>query len=355
MTVAKRLTRNRVPSLVGVRIAQLGTAFYTNPALLTGAVASSTTSIATYTYDAMDRRIGVVEGATRRWTVYDGMSPILDFNGSGTQTARYLNGPSPSGVDAVLARETSSGVAWYLPDCLGTIRDIVDNNGSLIDHIDYGVFGNVLAESNTSAGDAFKFAGMRYDAESGMYYDNARWYDPVSGRFVSEDPSGLSARDTMPYNYVNNDSPNVIDPLGLQGTSPDSKARDPIAIWLEQYWSSPYRLHPLPRSLKKPQQTFWMKSPSRYVRPGKPVEIQATICKPFVGPPEPELTSMPKEDLRPPEPVSQTPMALPVITVQPIDPTSMLPSHTDPSRRPQFMFDITDELLNPTRRPKKRR
>src|SRR6516164_1244075 len=108
MTVAKRLARNRVPSLVGVRIAQLGTAFYTNPALLTGAVASSTTAIASYTYDAPDRRIGVTENGATTWTVYDGMSPILDFNGSGTQTARYLNGPSPSGVDAVLARETSS-------------------------------------------------------------------------------------------------------------------------------------------------------------------------------------------------------------------------------------------------------
>jgi len=44
---------------------------------------------------------------------YDGTSPILDFSGSGTQSARYLNGPSAADVDAVLAREVSGTVAWY--------------------------------------------------------------------------------------------------------------------------------------------------------------------------------------------------------------------------------------------------
>jgi RHS repeat-associated protein len=183
-------------------------------------VGGVTTVLATYTYDALDRRIGVSEGDTTRWTVYDGMSPILDFNGSGTQTARYLNGPSPSGVDAVLARETSGGVAWYLPDRLGTIRDIVDNTGAIIDHSDYGVFGNVVAESNSSAGDAFKFAGMRYDGASGLYNDNARWYDPAAGRFVSEDPIGFLANDVDLYRYVSNDSPNAIDPSGWQAKTP---------------------------------------------------------------------------------------------------------------------------------------
>jgi RHS repeat-associated protein len=192
-------------------VAHLGVSYYNDPTLITGA----STAVARYTYDAMDRRIGVVEGATTRWTVYDGMSPLLDFNGSGTQTARYLNGPSPSGVDAVLARETSGGtVAWYLPDRLGTIRDIVDNTGAVIDHIDYGVFGNVVVESNASAGDAFKFAGMRYDAASGLFYDNARWYDAVTGRFVSQDPIGFNGRDVNLFRYANNGPSYAIDPTG---------------------------------------------------------------------------------------------------------------------------------------------
>jgi RHS repeat-associated protein len=176
-------------------------------------VSGVTTVLATYTYDALDRRIGVAESGASTWTVFDGVSPILDFNGSGTQTARYLNGPA---VDELLARETSGGtVAWYLQDRLGTVRDIVDNTGALIDHIDYGVFGNVLSESSSVNGDRFKFAGMQYDAVVGSYCDNARWYDPRLGRFVSPDPMRFTAGDADLYRYVGNGASDQIDPTGF--------------------------------------------------------------------------------------------------------------------------------------------
>jgi RHS repeat-associated protein len=47
----------------------------------------------------------------------------------------------------------------------------------------------VLSESSPSNGDRFKFAGMQYDSATGLYFDNARYYDPRSGRFTSHDPS----------------------------------------------------------------------------------------------------------------------------------------------------------------------
>ena len=75
----------------------------------------------TYTYDALDNRIGMDENGTQTWTLYDGSDPIMDFNSSGSLEMRYLNGPAGDLVDTVLARETSGGtVAWYLPDRLGT-------------------------------------------------------------------------------------------------------------------------------------------------------------------------------------------------------------------------------------------
>src|SRR5207249_8724954 len=114
-------------------------------------VAGVTTVLATFTYDALDRRIGRKEGSTTTWTLYDGpgTDPLLDFvNGATTPTTRYLNGPQAEIIDMVLSRQTSGGVAWYLPDRLGTIRDLVDNTGALIDHVDFGVFGKVLSESS---------------------------------------------------------------------------------------------------------------------------------------------------------------------------------------------------------------
>jgi hypothetical protein len=66
---------------------------------------------------------------------------------------RYLNGPTGQLVDSVLGRESSGGtVAWYLPDRLGTVRDLINNSGSIIDHIDFSAFGTVLDQSAPSEG-----------------------------------------------------------------------------------------------------------------------------------------------------------------------------------------------------------
>ncbi len=128
---------------------------------------------ATYTYDALGNRIGMDENGTQTWTLYDGGTPIMDFNGSGSLEMRYLNGPAGDIVDTVLARQSSSGtVAWYLPDRLGTIRDLINNSGSIIDHVDYSAFGTVLDESSPSNGDrmmgfAGTGAGYGHGAEPG--------------------------------------------------------------------------------------------------------------------------------------------------------------------------------------------
>jgi len=54
-----------------------------------------------------------------------------------------------------------------------------------------------------------------WDADVGLYYDHARWYDPHTGRFISQDPSGFGAGDFNLYRYVGNDPMNFTDPRGL--------------------------------------------------------------------------------------------------------------------------------------------
>ena len=150
------------------------------------------TVIASYTYDALNHRIGIDDNGTQTWTVYDGAEPYADFNGSGTLTERYIHGPgvvNGAAVDEILARTNSGGTtAWYLPDKLGSVRDIVSSSGTELDHIVYDSFGNILTETSAANGDRFKYAGMEYDSVTGQYYDRARYYDQATGRFISEDP-----------------------------------------------------------------------------------------------------------------------------------------------------------------------
>ncbi len=186
------------------------------------------TIIATYTYNALNQRIGIDDsGGGQMWTVYNGTSadalPYGDFNGSGTLLTRYVSGPgmvNGAVVNELLARTSSGGTtAWYLTDKLDSVRDIVSSSGSELDHIVYDSFGNILTETNASNGDRFKFAGMEYDPKSAQYLDHARWYGSAIGRFLSQDPLQFEGKDVDLYRYVNNDSVDQTDPRGLQDQS----------------------------------------------------------------------------------------------------------------------------------------
>ncbi len=187
-------------------------------------VTTGGTVVATYTYDALDRRIGIDDNGTQTWTVYDGNNPYADFNGSGTLKQRYIFGPgvvNGAVVDQILARTSSGGsTAWYLPDKLGSVRDIVDSSGNELDHVVFDSFGNVVTDANAANGDRFKYAGMEYDSATGQYYDRARYYDAAIGRFMSQDPMGFAAGDANLYRYVGNQPSDMVDPSGLQPLPP---------------------------------------------------------------------------------------------------------------------------------------
>ncbi|MHB9047276.1 MAG: RHS repeat-associated core domain-containing protein [Pirellulales bacterium] len=188
-----------------------------------------TTKTFDYTYDVFDRRIakeadddgnGTIDRAERY--VYDGQHIVLEYNGAGALAHRYLYGPV---VDQVLADEDpTGGVDWLLADRQGTIRDVVEYDAqldvtNLVDHIAYNSFGKILSQTNPSKTPRFTYTGREWDADAGLYYYRARWYDPESGRFVGEDPLGFAAGDVNVQRYVGNSPVNFTDPSGLSGGS----------------------------------------------------------------------------------------------------------------------------------------
>jgi hypothetical protein len=101
---------------------------------------------ATYTYNAFGQRIGFKDSGTQTWTVYNGSSadanPYADFSSSGSVTMRYLDARA---VDQILARTSSSGAtAWYFTDKLGSVEDFVSTSGTVLDHVTYDSFGNIV-------------------------------------------------------------------------------------------------------------------------------------------------------------------------------------------------------------------
>jgi len=83
-----------------------------------------------------------------------------------------------------------------------------------INHLDYGSFGQLLAQTNPAFGDRYTFTGREYDATLGLYYLRARHSDPRLGRFTAEDPIRFLAGDTNLYRYVGNSPLIALDPWG---------------------------------------------------------------------------------------------------------------------------------------------
>jgi RHS repeat-associated protein len=170
---------------------------------------------AQYVYDCFDRRISqTVDGVTTNF-VYNGTQVWGDYNAAGNAIAHYLYGDE--GANDLLARQrTGEGTVWYLSDHLFSVRDLMNNSGQIVDHVDYDAFGNITNETNPSAGDRFKFTGQEYDTATGLYYFQSRYYDPRQGRFISQDSFGLGGGDTNFYRYVFNSPTNYADPTGHQ-------------------------------------------------------------------------------------------------------------------------------------------
>ena len=174
-----------------------------------------------YVYDAFDRRLGKIvdadgdgsESAVAERFVYDGHHIALVFDGEGDLVNRYLHGP---GIDQVLAQEDGSGeVLWGLTDNQGSVRDVVDDSGEVVNHIVYDGFGGVVSETDSTVEFRFGYTGRELDEETGWYYYRARYYDPQVGRFVSQDPIGFAGGDVNLYGYVGNSPTNFTDPSGL--------------------------------------------------------------------------------------------------------------------------------------------
>ena len=180
-----------------------------------------------FSYDSLNRRISKsVAAADTVLThfVYDFDDVLLEFvdedgaaGPSGSELARrYLHGIA---VDQVLAQDDGAGnVQWHLTDHLGTVTDLVDNTGSVVNHIEYDSRGNILRQSDAAVTTRYLFTGREYDAETNLYYFRRRYFDSTVGRFLSEDPAGLVA-DVNNYRYAWNDPVRSTDPSGLQSVS----------------------------------------------------------------------------------------------------------------------------------------
>ncbi len=78
------------------------------------------------------------------------------------------------------------GCSPLLGDHLGSTSMTVNSDGTLLSEVRYSAFGEERYSSGTMTTD-YLYTGQREEAEVGLYYYVARWYDPAIGRFIQAD------------------------------------------------------------------------------------------------------------------------------------------------------------------------
>ncbi len=167
---------------------------------------TSPTTSAAYSYDGDGNRTSKTVGSTNAAFVYDQAEGLSQVLSDGTNS--YLFGPGGMPVEQI----NGTTVTYLHQDQLGSTRVLTDQNRSVSGTYSYNAYGTTSSHTGTNS-TPLQFAGQYNDAESGLYWMRARYYDPTTAQFVNVDP--LVAHTATPYGYALDNPSNFTDPLGM--------------------------------------------------------------------------------------------------------------------------------------------
>ena len=156
-----------------------------------------------YYYDSSNNLFALTQGNDTLFFYYDNSGEVMSVSCNGT-------------------------MYYYIKDLQGDITEIVDKDGKAVAEYAYDAWGNMLTENNGTLTvgklNPFRYRSYVYDEETGLYYLQSRYYDPLTGRFLNADvycdtESGTPLSTNM-FAYCENNAINNVD---YSGNSPKSK------------------------------------------------------------------------------------------------------------------------------------
>ena len=178
--------------------------------------------VITMVYDAFGNRVSkTVNGVTTKYLVEDDVNPtglpqVLEEvqNGAAIRTYTY-------GLQRISESQFVNG-AWatsfYGYYGGGNVRQLTNSAGAVTDEYEYDAYGNSFTKQGTTPNN-YLYRGEQFDADLGLYYLRARYYNPATGRFMSRDPE--DGKTKIPatlhkYLYASGDPVNAADPAGRE-------------------------------------------------------------------------------------------------------------------------------------------
>ena len=167
-------------------------------------------TIASYEYDPSGQRTQKTVGSDVVNYYYSGLDLLYTTDGSGGTIEENILETDGSIINS---KRVNAQSYWYRQDIRGSVTNIVDVSDVLVKSYTYDAYGNT--SSTGTFVNSFAYTGAVIDAETGLYYMNARYYDPETGRFISQDSyRGDGEAFWHLYAYCFNDPVNMADQNG---------------------------------------------------------------------------------------------------------------------------------------------
>ena len=184
-----------------------------------GAGENAPATTVSYVYDDFHRRVKKTVGSTTTYFLWSGDRLLAEYAGDGTLKRRYRYGTgfAPAQVHDVAGATTTSYDVHT--DHLDTPRLLTNSTGVAVWRSRHRAFGQAHIETDpdgdgTSLAFPFRFPGQYEDAETGLYYNWHRYYEPRIGRYLAPDLLGQSSSVGL-YGYAEGNPLGNIDPRGL--------------------------------------------------------------------------------------------------------------------------------------------
>ena len=168
-------------------------------------------------YNGDGQRIQKVEGSkTTNYYYQDGVVSYTT-DGDNSQTSQNLIGTDGNILATQRYGSDHTDYLLYHKDIQGSTTSLVKEDGSADATYRYTDFGETTINGDNKAENEVCYTGGIYDQSTGLYYLNARYYNPEDGRFVTEDTyRGETAKPETGhlYAYCANNPVNYVDPSG---------------------------------------------------------------------------------------------------------------------------------------------
>jgi RHS repeat-associated protein len=205
-----------------------GTFTYTYNAAGRLVQAESITSTLVYTYTATGLRVGQrIDGDVTEfaWDWASGLPEMLAQSTS-SQSTLYLVGHETLGQWDGASPGGAGEWAYYLPDALGSVRQVTDETGAVVSAREWTPYGVKVGGAQAGLG----YTGEWQDPALGLQYLRARWYDSYLNQFVSPDPIVPDYRNPQSingYTYALGNPVGYVDPSGEKPYCPEDPCIDP--------------------------------------------------------------------------------------------------------------------------------